>query len=156
MGSITGGAPLLAIFEKWPAELLAPFAFSLRGPGSDLHLQHIPLVDSHRTGLTQKTGAETAPAPEFRRCNQPALHRIAMHVAEFFSAFAFAPYIEIVKPLLPDVLRDVLEQGSLRRISPPPGLRQYTSRESKFHRLHHGRRSLDLRLADQQVNMFGH
>ncbi len=31
-----------------------------------------------------------------------------MHVAEFFYAFAFAPHVEIIKPLLPEVLRDEL------------------------------------------------
>jgi hypothetical protein len=35
---ITGGAPLLALFEKWPAEQPTPFDSSLRGRRSDLHL----------------------------------------------------------------------------------------------------------------------
>jgi len=79
-----------------------------------------------------------------------------MHVAEFFGAFMFGPYVEIIEPFLPDVLRDVVEEGSLGRISSSPRLRQNASRKSNFESLHHGRRSLDLRLADEKVNMFGH
>jgi hypothetical protein len=41
-----------------------------------------------------------------------------MHVAEFLDALMLGP--EVVKPLLPDVLREVVEQGSLSRT---PGAR---------------------------------
>jgi len=49
-----------------------------------------------------------------------------------------------------------VEQDGLRRIASPPRLRQNASRKSKFESLYDGRRSLDLRFADQQVNRFGH
>jgi hypothetical protein len=55
-----------------------------------------------------------------------------MHVAEFLDAFMLGPYVEIIESFLPDVLRDVVEEGSLGRISSSPGLRQNASRESKF------------------------
>ena len=57
--------------------------------GRILHRHHVPLVSTHWTGLAQGIGAETAPAPEFRRGHQPALHRIPMHVTKSFDAFVF-------------------------------------------------------------------
>src|ERR1019366_9906392 len=41
-----GGAPLLAVFEKWPAEQTTPFDSAVRGRRSDLHLKHFPLIHS--------------------------------------------------------------------------------------------------------------
>ena len=78
-------------FEKWPAEPPTPFDSALCGRRSDLHLEHIPLVDSHWTCLAQEIGAETAPTPEFRRGHQTALHRIPMHVVKFLDAFVLGP-----------------------------------------------------------------
>src|SRR5260370_14298013 len=100
-----GGAHLLSLFEQWPPEPPTPFDFASRGRRSDLHLEHIPLVDSHWTGLAQEIGAETAPMPEFRRGHQTALHRISMHVAKFLDGFVLGPYVEIIEPFLPDMLR---------------------------------------------------
>jgi hypothetical protein len=37
--------------------------------------------------------------------HQPFLHRIAMHIAQLFHALALAPHVEIVKSLLPNMLR---------------------------------------------------
>jgi hypothetical protein len=122
----------------------------------NLHLQHFPIIGFDGTGLAQEVGAETAPAPEFRRGHQAALHRISMHVTKFFDAFVFGPHIEIVEPFLPDVLREVVEQNSLGWIPSTPRLRQNASRKSELKSLHHGRRGLDLRFADQQVNVLGH
>jgi hypothetical protein len=116
----------------------------------DLHPKHIPVVDPHGTGLAQEVGAETAPAPELRGGHQAALHRISMHVAKFFDAFVFGPHVEIVEPFLPDVLREVVEQNSLRWIASTTRLRQNASRKSEFKSLHHGGRGFDLRFADQQ------
>jgi hypothetical protein len=79
-----------------------------------------------------------------------------MHVAEFLDAFMFRPDVEIVEAFLPDVSRDVVGEDSLRRIASAPCLCQNASRRSQFESLHHGRRSLPLRFADQQMNMFGH
>src|SRR5208282_2894996 len=44
---ITGGAPLLALFEKWPAEPPTPFHSTLRGRRSELHFDGARVV----TGL---------------------------------------------------------------------------------------------------------
>jgi hypothetical protein len=79
-----------------------------------------------------------------------------MHVAEFLDAFVFGPDVEVVKPLLPDVLRSVVEEEGLRRIASLSPLGQKAARKSKFKSLHHGRGSLYLRFADEEVNMFGH
>jgi len=67
--------------------------------------QDLPLIDLHPSGFPQRVGTVTAPAPEFRRRHQAALHRIPVHVAQFLDAFAFAPDVEILESLLPDVPR---------------------------------------------------
>jgi len=154
----------MILSEKWPAEPPPPFHYALRSPGPDLHLKHFPLIHSYQTGLAQEVGAETAPAPEFRGGHQTAIHRIPMHVAQFLDAFVFGPYVEVVEPLLSDMLRGDRRAPHFSRFlrSGPGGcpvsssLRDYASRKAKFESLHHGRRSLYLRFADQQVNMFGH
>lgn len=76
-----------------------------------------------------------------------------MHVTELLDTFVLGPNIEIIKPFLPDVLRGAL--GHVDWIA-SLCLDQNTSRKSKLKRLHHGRRILLLRFADQQVNVFGH
>ena len=45
-----------------------------------------------------------------------------MHVAQLLDTFAFAPNIEVVKSLLPDVLRGMVKEMALSGIpiSPPP------------------------------------
>ena len=83
----------------------------LRGRRRHLHLENFPLVDSYSTCLAEKISAEAAPAPKFRRLHQTALHRIAVHVAQFLNAFAFGPDVEIVKSLLPDMLPRVVEEA---------------------------------------------
>jgi hypothetical protein len=47
-----------------------------------------------------------------------------MHVAQFLNALAFGPYVEVVESLLPDVLRRVLGEDSLRRVATASRLRQ--------------------------------
>jgi len=42
-------------------------------------------------------GAETAPSPLLRLFHQPALHGIAVHVAQSLDSLAFAPHIEVVE-----------------------------------------------------------
>jgi len=44
LNETTGGAPLLAPFEKWPAKQPTPFDSVLRDRSSDLHLKHFPLI----------------------------------------------------------------------------------------------------------------
>ncbi len=79
-----------------------------------------------------------------------------MHVAEFLDALVFGPYVEVVEPLLPDMLWSVVEEDGLRRAASPSLLCQKAARKSEFKSLHHCRRSLYLRFADQEVNVFGH
>src|SRR5258706_310864 len=105
---------------------------------------------------TEKIGAEAAPAPKFRRRHQTALHRVAVHVAQFLDALALCPNIEVVESLLPDMLRRVLEEAGLRRVATASRLRQDAPRKAEFESLHHGRRILLLRFANQQMNMLGH
>src|SRR5258708_1607830 len=119
-------------------------------------LENFPLVDSYSTCLAEKIGAEAAPAPKFRRLHQTALHRIAVHVAQFLHAFAFCPDVEIVKSLLPDMLRRVVEEAGFRRVATPSRLRLDAPRKAEYESLHHGRRILLLRFAYQQMNMLGH
>ena len=54
------------------------------------------------------------------------------------------------------MLRGAVEEDSLRWIALSSPLRQKPSRKSKFKSLHHGRRGLYLRFADQEVNVLGH
>jgi hypothetical protein len=132
----------------------------LRGRRWHLHLENFPLVDSYSTCLAEKMGAEAAPAPKFRRLHQAALHRIAVHVAQFLNAFAFGPDVEILvgvmESLLPDVLRRVVEEAGLRRVAPASRLRQDAPRKAEFESLHHGRRILLLWFTYQQMNVLGH
>jgi hypothetical protein len=93
----------------------------LLGQTWHLHLENFPLVDSYSTCFAEKIGAEAAPAPQFRRLHQTALHRIALPVAQFLNAFAFCPDVEILvgvmESLLPDVLRRVVEEAGLQRVA---------------------------------------
>ncbi len=54
------------------------------------------------------------------------------------------------------MLRGAVEEDGLRWIALSSPLRQKPSRKSKFKSLHHGRRGLYLRFADQEVNVLGH
>ena len=47
-----------------------------------------------------------------------------MHVSQFLNALAFGPYVEVVESLLPDVLRRVPGEDSLRRVATASRLRQ--------------------------------
>jgi hypothetical protein len=106
-----------------------------RGRGWHLHLENFPLVDSYHTGFAEEVGAKAAPAPQFRRHHQTALHRIAVHVAQFLNALAFGPDVEVVESLLPDVLRRVLEEDGLRRVATASRLRQDPPRKAEFESL---------------------
>jgi len=79
-----------------------------------------------------------------------------MQVAQFLDALALCPDIEIIEPLLPDVLRRGVEQAGLRRVASPSRLRQYAPCEAEFESLHHGSRIFLLRFADQQMYVLGH
>src|SRR5580692_8418773 len=79
-----------------------------------------------------------------------------MPVAKFLDAFVFAPNIEVVESLLPDMFRGVLEQTALSGIPLSSLACQHAAREADLERLHHGGRILLLRFADEQVNMLRH
>jgi hypothetical protein len=79
-----------------------------------------------------------------------------MHVTEFLDALMLGPNVEVVKPLLPDVLREMVEQGSLSRIPGTPRLHYDSSCKSQLKSLHHGRWILLLWFADEEVIVFGH
>jgi len=86
-----------------------------------------------------------------------------MHVAEFLDAFVFGPYVEVIEPFLPDVLRGMgmphfsrFSRSGIVAHSESLRIRDYAARKSKFESLHHGRRSFYLRFADQKVNVLGH
>jgi len=109
-----GGAPLLALFEKWPAGQPTPRAVALlRGRRSDFHFEDRPVVDSYRAGFAEKVGAEATPAPQFRRLDQSALYWIAMHITQFLDALFLRPNVEVIETFLPDVLRDGVEETDL-------------------------------------------
>jgi hypothetical protein len=89
--------------------------FLVLGSGrSNLHLQHITVVDLNWTGFPKSVSSKAAPMPKFRGGRQSARHWIAMHVAQFFDAFACRPHVEVVEAFLPDVLWGVLKQCALR------------------------------------------
>ena len=123
---------------------------------SNLHLQHFPVVDFHRTGFPKGVSSKAAPMPKFRGGHQSALHWIAVHIAQFFDAFSFRPHVEVVEALLPDVLWSVLKQSVLRGVALPFRLFQNSPRKTEFERLHHRRWVLFLRFADEKMNVFGH
>src|SRR6266853_541326 len=68
----------------------------LRRRRSNFHLQHFPLVHSHRSSFTEGISSKAAPSPKFRGRRQSALYRIATHVAQFLDACAFRPHVEII------------------------------------------------------------
>src|ERR1700716_3782007 len=49
--------------------------------------------------------AKTAPLPLFRTLAQPSLHRIAMNVTQLLDKLRVIANVEIVVPLLPEMLR---------------------------------------------------
>src|SRR5258708_16305890 len=150
MGRVTtGGAPLLALFEKWAAtETDTAAVLVLRSRRSNLRFQHFPLVHLHRPRFTEGISSKAAPIPKFGGRHQSALDRIAMHVAEFLDPFPFRPHVEIVKALLPDVLQTVVEETALFRIAFPFGLRHNAAGQAEFEGLQDRRRVLHLWFAD--------
>src|SRR5271157_1448208 len=84
--------------------------------------------------------AKTAPRPMFRFCDQPALHRIAVNVAQLLDALALRPHVEIVIASLPEVCPVTNQTAGNRLLDGLHGA---------------GQRSV-LRLADQQMHVLGH
>jgi len=109
-----------------------------RGWRSDLHLENLPIIHHHRTGLAEGVSAVTTPAPEFWRRHQSALDRITVDVAQFLGPLAARPDIEVVETLLPDVLRRALEEFGLRGVVATGHLDQNAPRKAKLQSLHDG------------------
>ena len=80
-----------------------------------------------------------------------------MHVSQLFHAFPSCPYVEIVESSLPErgPLCFGMEHTALSRARAPLLRRQGTG-GALLKNLHDGRRSSDLGLADEQVDMFRH
>ncbi len=79
-----------------------------------------------------------------------------MHVVQLLDPLVLGPNIEVIKPLLPDVLWDSVQQRGLRRIASTLRLYHDASRESKLKRLHYDRGVPLLRFTDQKMNVLGH
>jgi hypothetical protein len=79
-----------------------------------------------------------------------------MHVTEFLDTFVLSPDIEVIKPLLPDMLWSVMEEAGLRKAAQPLLLYHDASGKSELKRLHYDRRIFLLLFANQQVNVLRH
>jgi hypothetical protein len=108
-----------------------------------------PLIDLHHARLFVSVAAIAAPRPLLRLLHKAFLHRVAMHIAQLFHSFALAPHMEVIKSLLPDVLRLALPCRAPNRVQNLP-------RESLLHDLHNCRRRSAFRLAEEQVDVVGH
>jgi hypothetical protein len=115
------------------------------------------LIDPHRPGFIPEIEPVTAPAPFFRRFDQSALYRIAVHVSQFFDPLLRRPHVEIIEPSLP-------ESRARNRVSKPITLacifslflRQQSAGCALLQDLHHRRWTSDLWFSDQQMDVFGH
>ena len=105
-------------------------------------------IHAHRSSLSKSIRPEAAPAPLIGLHHQPALHRIAGHIAQLLDALALASHIEIIEPLLPHMRVARLRP---KRALPRAGTTlPHQARETLFHHFHHHRRVVPLGLADQQ------
>ena len=71
------------------------------------------IVHPHQTTLTARVGAKAAPLPLAGFEHQPALHRVAVHVAQLFDAFPFAINVEVVEAFLPDRVESRIPERAL-------------------------------------------
>ena len=82
-----------------------------------------------------------------------------MHVFEFFDLFLMTPYVEVVKPSLPELARRVFVRDERERelcVWPAPLLRAQSARDSLLEDLHHSGRSSFGWFAEQQMDMIWH
>ena len=84
---------------------------------------------------------EARPLPLLRLLDQPALHRVAVHIAKFLDPLLFAPDVEIVVTALPELNLSTLLQ---------------LARGLLFQHLERNRQRRPARLADKQMNMLRH
>jgi len=79
-----------------------------------------------------------------------------MDVSQLLHPLALAPHIEIIKAMLPYMLRVPGKEFLLSPTAPLGELPQYPPRESLLNRLHDAGRIALLRFADQQVDVLRH
>jgi len=134
------GAPPEPVLLGWGFSL--PFDHCFRSNSQALSSLGRPLgLNLHRSFAASRIMTKAAPHPILRARYQPALHRIPVHVVQLLKALVFAPNVEIVIPRLPKVAGVARHQPARHRL---------------FHRLNGRGKKAPFRLADQQVDMFGH
>src|SRR5579862_520247 len=83
-----------------------------------------------------------------------------MHVVQLLDELLLAPDVEVIKAGLPELRQGVLRlaerQAQLLHVGEPPFPAPQAARDALFQDLHHPGRSRTRRLADEQVNVFGH
>src|SRR5271165_5678741 len=121
-----------------------------------LHLQRPLLaVDAHRTFFLECVTPKAAPLPFFRRRDQPALHRIAMHVAQLLNLLLWRGDVEVIEPLLPDPPGGGAGAPLIRGVR-MSGFTVQDLGETFFDHLHHDVRVADFRLRDEKVEVLRH
>ena len=94
--------------------------------------------DLHSACLSCRVVAEAAPRPLVRLGDEPARHRVAMHVVELLDALGLGVNIEVIVAALPE------------------GPRAALHRNRELERLQHLRQQYRARLAHQQMHVLGH
>jgi len=74
------------------------------GDFPDAELSFTRFVYQDRAMSAFRVVAKTAPWPLLRFEHQSTLHRVAMHVAQFFHALLFREYHEVIETALPDMV----------------------------------------------------
>src|SRR5579864_2370422 len=100
-------APPSALFGGWALGLGLPHGFRrcFRFRITPLQFHSLPLIEPHWPCCSQNVRPRTTPAPLFGSQYQAALHRVAVHVADFLLDLGLTPHHKVVKSPLPDVLR---------------------------------------------------
>ena len=147
-------APRLAGFQTWAPTHIGQWDFDLCCRRPDFHLEHVPLIDSHRSCFSRQITAATAPPPQLCRRDQSAPHRVLVHVVQLLHLLVQTPHVEVIKALLPDMVKTHIQQTGLTGNATK--LCQNASREAELHSLHDGRRISLLRFAEEQMNVLRH
>ena len=79
-----------------------------------------------------------------------------MHIAKFLDSLAGGTDVEVIVPGLPNALRRVVEQVHWCAATSSALLGQHAPRKAEFQRLYGPRQRSLWRLADQEMNVFGH
>ena len=103
-------------------------------------------VQLHHSFFTKSKCPIAAPSPKLRRRHQSPLHRIPMHVPEFFCNFSIRIYVEVIIAPLPKAPTRCLPEFTL---GGGPPLKQQPAGNALLQDLHHDRNRTSLCLADQ-------